>query len=293
MKCPFSGSYVALPTPFRGDEVDLESFRALIDFHVERQSDGLVAVGTSGEAATLSDYERRSVIEAAVEHSAGRLPVIAGVGTNSTRVTLELARFAEKAGADGALAVTPYYNKPTPRGLLGHYGALAEACALPIVLYNVPSRTGCDLKPATVAELRRRHENVVAIKEASNSVGRARELLASSDIALIAGEDGLIAEFMSLGAAGVIGVVANIAPREVAELCRVARPGGDAARTAELVAWLSPLVRDLFIESNPIPMKAALAAMGLCSEEVRLPLATLEDASRERLLATLHEAGLV
>jgi 4-hydroxy-tetrahydrodipicolinate synthase len=293
MKCPFSGSYVALPTPFRGDEVDLESFRALIDFHVERQSDGLVAVGTSGEAATLSDYERRSVIEAAVEHSAGRLPVIAGVGTNSTRVTLELARFAEKAGADGALAVTPYYNKPTPRGLLGHYGALAEACALPIVLYNVPSRTGCDLKPATVAELRRRHENVVAIKEASNSVGRARELLASSDIALIAGEDGLIAEFMSLGAAGVIGVVANIAPREVAELCRVARPGGDAARTAELVAWLSPLVRDLFIESNPIPMKAALAAMGLCSEEVRLPLATLEDSSRERLLATLHEAGLV
>lgn len=293
MKCPFSGSYVALPTPFRGDAVDLESFRALIDFHVERRSDGLVAVGTSGEAATLSDYERRSVIEAAVEHSAGRLPVIAGVGTNSTRVTLELARFAEKAGADGALAVTPYYNKPTPKGLLGHYGALAEACALPIVLYNVPSRTGCDLKPATVAELRRRHANVVAIKEASNSVGRARELLAISDIALIAGEDGLIAEFMSLGAAGVIGVVANIAPSEVAELCRVARPGGDAARTAELVAWLSPLVRDLFIESNPIPMKAALAAMGLCSEEVRLPLATLEDASRERLLATLHEAGLV
>jgi len=293
MKCPFSGSYVALPTPFRGDEVDLESFRALIDFHVERQSDGLVAVGTSGEAATLSDYERRSVIEAAVEHSAGRLPVIAGVGTNSTRVTLEVARFAEKAGADGALAVTPYYNKPTPKGLLGHYGALAEGCGLPIVLYNVPSRTGCDLKPATVAELRRRHGNVVAIKEASNSVGRARELLASSDIALIAGEDGLIAEFMSLGAAGVIGVIANIAPREVAELCRVARPGGDAARTAELVAWLSPLVRDLFIESNPIPMKAALAAMGLCSEEVRLPLATLEDANRERLLATLHEAGLV
>ncbi|HVS11609.1 MAG TPA: 4-hydroxy-tetrahydrodipicolinate synthase [Planctomycetota bacterium] len=293
MKCPFSGSYVALPTPFRGDAVDLESFRALIDFHVERRSDGLVAVGTSGEAATLSDYERRSVIEAAVEHSAGRLPVIAGVGTNSTRVTLELARFAEKAGADGALAVTPYYNKPTPKGLLGHYGALAEACALPIVLYNVPSRTGCDLKPATVAELRRRHANVVAIKEASNSVGRARELLAISDIALIAGEDGLIAELMSLGAAGVIGVVANIAPSEVAELCRVARPGGDAARTAELVAWLSPLVRDLFIESNPIPMKAALAAMGLCSEEVRLPLATLEDASRERLLATLHEAGLV
>jgi 4-hydroxy-tetrahydrodipicolinate synthase len=293
MKCPFSGSYVALPTPFRGDEVDLESFRALIDFHVERESDGLVAVGTSGEAATLSDYERRSVIEAAVEHSAGRLPVIAGVGTNSTRVTLELARFAEKAGADGALAVTPYYNKPTPKGLLGHYGALAEACALPIVLYNVPSRTGCDLKPATVAELRRRHANVVAIKEASNSIGRARELLASSDIALIAGEDGLIAEFMSLGAAGVIGVVANIAPSEVAELCRVARPGGDAARTAELVAWLSPLVRDLFIESNPIPMKAALAAMGRCSEEVRLPLATLEDANRERLLATLHEAGLV
>jgi 4-hydroxy-tetrahydrodipicolinate synthase len=293
MDCPFRGSYVALPTPFRDDKVDLEALGALVDFHVERKSDGLVAVGTSGEAATLGDAERRAVIEAVVARSAGRLPVLAGVGTNCTRTTLEATRFAEKAGADGLLAVTPYYNRPSPEGLFRHYAALAEATALPVVLYNVPSRTGCDLKPPTVARLREACANVVAIKEASGSMGRARELRACCDVALIAGEDALIAEFMSLGGHGVIGVVGNVAPREVAELCRVAVPGGDPARTAELAAWLAPLVRDLFIESNPVPLKTALAAMGLCREDVRLPLAPLTAGSRDRLLESLREAGLL
>jgi 4-hydroxy-tetrahydrodipicolinate synthase len=293
MQCEFKGSYVALPTPFTGGEVDYPALEKLIDFHVHRGSDGLVSVGTTGEGATLSDYERRSVIEFTIVKARKRLPVIAGVGTNNTAQSAELCRFAAAVGASGVLAVTPYYNKPTQRGLVAHYGALGEASPIPIVLYNVPSRTGCDMKPATVAEVRAAHPNVVAIKEASNSIGRAREIADSSDIALIAGEDGLIADFMALGAVGVIGVVANVAPREVAELCRVARPGGDPIRSAELEAWLQPLVRDLFIETNPAPVKAALAAMKLCSAELRLPLVGLERENLEQLNATLNEAGLL
>jgi 4-hydroxy-tetrahydrodipicolinate synthase len=292
MKCSFHGSYVALPTPFKGDKIDFDALARLIEFHVGK-SDGLVVAGTSGEAATLSDFERRSAIEFVVERTARRMPVIAGTGTNDTRVSIESTRFAAKVGADGVLAVTPYYNKPSPNGLLAHYGALAQASELPVVLYNVPSRTGCDLKTATVAQLRARHPNIVAIKEASGSIGRAKELRGATDIALIAGEDSLISEFMALGAVGVIGVVANVAPAQVAELCRVARPGGDAKRTAELSDFLAPLVRDLFIESNPVPMKAALAAMKLCNADVRLPLAALEPQHQETLIATLHEAGLV
>lgn len=293
MQCTFHGSYVALPTPFRAGAIDFEALERLVDFHVAHATDGLVVAGTSGEAATLSDFERRSVIERVVEKCARRLPVIAGTGTNDTRQSIEFTRFAARAGAEGALVVTPYYNKPTPNGLIAHYAALAEVSTLPLVLYNVPSRTGCDMKPATVAHIRAQHPNVVAIKEASGSLGRARELRAQSDIALIAGEDALIADFIALGAVGVIGVVANVAPRQVAELCRVARPGGDPMRTAELADFLAPLVRDLFIESNPVPMKAALAAMGLITDEVRLPLVALEPENRERLLATLHEAALI
>jgi 4-hydroxy-tetrahydrodipicolinate synthase len=293
MKCPFRGSYVALPTPFQGGEVDTRALTELVEFHAANGTDGLVVAGTSGEAATLTDYERRSVTELVLERSHGLLPVIVGTGTNDTRRSIEHTRHAEECGADGVLCVTPYYNKPSQRGLELHYGAIAEATGLPVVLYNVPGRTCCDLKPDTVAAIRSAHTNVVAIKEASGSLERAQEIAARSDIALIAGEDALIADIMALGGAGVIGVVANVAPREVAELCRVAAPGGDAARAAELTAWLAPLVRDLFIESNPVPMKAALAAMGLCRDEVRLPLAPLAPESRERLLVTLSESGLL
>jgi 4-hydroxy-tetrahydrodipicolinate synthase len=293
MDCPFQGSYVALPTPFRRGEVDFDALARLIDWHVEQGSDGFVAVGTTGEGATLTEYERRSVIEFVIEKSAGRRKVIAGIGTNNTAQSIELARFAERARADGTLVVTPYYNKPTQKGLVAHFLAVADASPLPVVLYNVPSRTGCDLKAQTVAEVRRSRGNVVAVKEASGSVGRAKEIRSLSDIALIAGEDALIAEFMALGAAGVIGVVANVAPRMVAELCKVARPGGDARRTAELADRLAPLVRDLFIETNPAPVKAALAAMGRMTDEVRLPLVQLEPENRARLLATLREAALL
>lgn len=293
MKCPFRGSYVALPTPFTDGNLDAKALAELVEFHAAQGTDGLVVAGTSGEAATLSDYERRSVTELVLELSHGLLPVLVGTGTNDTRRSIEHTLFAQECGADGVLCVTPYYNKPTQRGLALHYEAIAEATDLPVVLYNVPSRTGCDLKPETVAALRRARENIVAIKEATGSMERARQIAAESDIALIAGEDALIAEFMALGAVGVIGVVANIAPREVAELCRAAAPGGDPERSAELTRWLAPLVRDLFIETNPVPMKTALAALGLCRDEVRLPLAPLEESNRERLMVTLSESGLL
>ena len=293
MKCPFQGSLVALPTPFRQDEIDFPALHHLIEWHIEKKSDGVVIAGTSGEAATLSDYERRSVIHAAVEYARRRIPVVAGIGTNNTRQSADFARFAADAHVDGLLAVTPYYNRPTQQGLIAHYGAIAQAAQLPLILYNVPARTGTDLRTETVAECRRRFENVVAIKEASGSMGRARQIKDASDIALIAGEDGLIAEFMGIGAVGVIGVVANIAPAQVAELCRVARPGGNAVRTAELVDWLQPLIRDLFIETSPVPLKTALAAMKLCTSDVRLPLVPLEKEHREQLIASLHEANLL
>ncbi|MEO6711429.1 MAG: 4-hydroxy-tetrahydrodipicolinate synthase [Planctomycetota bacterium] len=293
MKCPFQGSLVALPTPFRRDEVDFAALHHLIEWHVEKKSDGIVVAGTSGEAVTLSDYERRSLLHATVEYARKRLPVIAGIGTNNTRQSVDFARFAADAHVDGLLAVAPYYNKPTQPGLVAHYSAIAEATSLPLILYNVPGRTCTDLKPETIAECRSRYPHIVAVKEASGSIGRAQQIKESSDIALIAGEDALIAEFMGLGAVGVIGVVANIAPSQVAELCRAARPGGNAVRTAELVDWLAPLIRDLFIETSPTPMKTALAAMKLCGAEVRLPLVAMEAANQERLMSSLHEAGLL
>jgi 4-hydroxy-tetrahydrodipicolinate synthase len=287
------GSLVALPTPFRADELDLETLGTLVDWHVEAGSDGLVAIGTSGEAATLTDFERRTVVDFVLERCAGRLPVVVGTGCNATRVTIEHTRAAAEAGADAALVVTPYYNKPTQAGLEAHYAAVAEASTVPLVLYNVPTRTGCDLLPETAAAIGRRSPNVVAIKEAGGSLERGRELIETSGLAVLSGEDHLIGPLMAAGAAGAVGVVANLAPREVAELCRVAAAGGNAARASELEAWLAPLVRACFVESNPAPMKAALAALGHGSGEVRLPLAPLSEASREAVVAALDGAGLL
>jgi 4-hydroxy-tetrahydrodipicolinate synthase len=287
MSFPMRGSLVALPTPFDGEGTDLKAFQEMIDFHVEHGTHGIVVAGTTGEASTLSEHERRSLIHAAIEFAAGRIPVIAGVGTNSTLETVELARFAGACGADALLVVTPYYNRPSRTGLLRHFGAIADVTGTPIVLYNVPGRTGTDLDPGLAAELSRAHENIVAIKEATNSIQRAREVIENTDLAVFCGEDSSIADFMQLGAAGAISVAANLVPDEVAELVEAARPGGDSVRAAELVEFLAPLVRDLFIEVNPVPLKAALARLQRCSGSVRAPLAELEDAHRVQLESTL------
>jgi 4-hydroxy-tetrahydrodipicolinate synthase len=293
-RCRLQGSFVALVTPFREGEIDYTALQSLVDWHVEQGTDGLVIAGTTGESATLSDTERRALFEAAIAVTRHRLPLIAGVGTNATRQTVEIARFAASLGYDGLLAVTPYYNKPGPRGLVLHYSALAEAVPTPIVLYNVPSRTGTDMQPEVVAEVARRFPHVVAVKEALASLERVKRLVGETEAAVLCGEDSAIADFVGLGAVGVIGVVNNIAPTAVAELVRASVPStGDSVRAAELVEYLAPLCRDLFIESSPVPVKAALAKMGRCQPEVRLPLAPLSDASRAKLEETLRAAKLI
>lgn len=292
MDTPLEGSYVALPTPFGDERVDLDAFSDLVDEHVAAGTDGIVVCGTTGESATLNEYERRSLIHAAVDFARGRIAVMAGVGTNCTRSTVEMARFAVSSGVDSLLVVTPYYNKPSPKGLLLHYGAVAEAVDAPLVLYNVPSRTGLDLTPALAAEIASRFRNVVAIKEATTKVERVAELSAAG-LAVLCGEDGCLPEFVAAGAAGAVSVVGNLLPAEVAEFLRVARPGGAPARAQVLWERIAPLTRALFIETNPVPLKAALARLGRCSADVRPPLAPLEPRSRDLLEQALRAGGLV
>lgn len=293
-RCRFQGSYVALPTPFRHGELDLPALDALIEFHVDAGTDGLVVCGTTGESATLADHERRAVVERALARARGRLPVVAGVGTNDTRTTLEHARHAARAGADALLVVTPYYNRPSPEGLFLHFAAVAESVDTPVVLYNVPARTGVDLAPETALRIALAFPHVVAVKEALASTERVRRLLGETPLGVLCGDDASIADFVSLGALGVIGVVNNVVPREVAELVRCAAPGGDSVRAADLVEFLRPLARDLFVESNPVPVKTALAWMRSdMTSDVRLPLAPLTEASRERLRQTLVHVRLL
>lgn len=297
---PFLGSFPALPTPMRAGALDLEALDGLIEAHAARETAGLVICGTTGESATLNAAERAQLIERSVERSAGRLPIIVGVGTNVTRDTVLLARKAQDAGADGLLVVTPYYNKPSARGLLAHFGAVAEATQLPVVLYNVPSRTACDLRPELAAELRARHDNVVAIKEATDQLDRVRALSQIEGLGLLCGEDHMLAEFARAGADGTVSVVANLAPDAVAGLLIAAAPqvqhspidviSEAAQRATSLSRALAPLIRALFIESNPVPLKHAMQILGWCSGEVRLPLAPLEEASRRALEQALARA---
>ena len=292
-RCTMSGSLVALPTPFRGGAIDFPALHGLVEWHVEQGSDGLVLAGTTGEAATLTDSERRALLDTALAMARGRIPIVAGVGTNDTRTTVENARTAAAAGAAALLVVTPYYNRPSQRGLELHFGAVAEAVDVPVILYNVPLRTGVDLQPATVRAIGQRFAHVVAVKEALGSIERVKQLVAETPCAVLCGEDAMIADFVGYGAIGVIGVVANVVPARVAELVRCAGPHGDHTRAAALVEELAPLVKDLFIETNPVPVKAALAALRRCGDEVRLPLAPLEPTNRAKLLATLRSSGLI
>ena len=288
MRSPFRGSYPALPTPMRDGELDLVALDRLVWAHVEHASAGICVCGTTGESSTLTELEHQAVLERAVAAADGRLQVIAGVGTNSTQQTQDRARRAEQAGVDGLLVVTPYYNKPSARGLLSHFDAVAEACDTPIVLYNVPSRTGCDLGPELVGELASRHENVVAIKEASDRVTRVRALAQIDGLGLLCGEDGFLGEFLRCGGHGTISVVANIAPDAVAELVQCV---DDPPRANQIERALAPLCRALFVESNPVPLKQAMQTLGWCSSEVRLPLAPLEDSSQRTLAEALDRAG--
>jgi 4-hydroxy-tetrahydrodipicolinate synthase len=290
MRGTFRGSLVALPTPFRDGRVDFSGLRRLIEFQLDNGTDGLVVAGTTGEAATLTTRERLSVIEFTAGTVDGRVPVIAGAGASDTRVACDLVLAAERAGANGLLVSTPPYNKPQQRGLAAHFGAVAALTHLPVVLYNIPSRTGVDLLPATVASVVEAHPNVIAIKEAGTSLERVRELVELGVIDVLLGEDAWIVDGLHRGAIGVVGVAANVAPKLVSELVHDLCAGKNERAPAR-VERLGPLVGALFLETNPAPLKAALEMMGLCSGELRLPLVSVEEATRGKLREALRHAG--
>lgn len=285
----FAGSFVALVTPFKNDRPDLAALDRLVDFHAAEGTEGIVPCGTTGEAATLSVDEYRQVVARVARRARGRLPVLAGAGSNDTARAIALGKAAAKAGADGILVVTPYYNKPPQEGLERHFTRVADAVGLPLVLYNVPSRTGVSLAPETVARLAG-HKRIVGIKEASGSLDVASDILSLCRLPLLSGTDSINLPLMAVGAVGAISVVANVAPRLMRRLIQSARAGEwDAARALHFK--LLPLAKVLFVESNPIPVKAALRMMGLCGDAVRLPLTPLARRHKATLRAALSRAG--
>ncbi len=288
----FKGSYVALVTPFKPSmEIDYEAYGRLIDFQIEKGTDGIVPCGCTGEAATLSHDEQKQCIRFAVERIAGRVPVVAGTGSNNTAEAVGLTRYAKEVGADAALLITPYYNKPTAAGQIAHYRTVAGAVDIPIMLYNVPGRTGTKIEPATVAKLSE-IPNIVSIKEACGSIDQVTQILSLCGINVMSGDDSLTLPMMAVGAAGVVSVAANVAPAEVAALCRTAGEGDYAAARA-LHYKLAALFKGLFIETNPMPVKAALARMGLIQNVLRLPLVPLTESKQPELDAILRELGLI
>lgn len=289
----FQGSIVATVTPFINGVVDEEKLRELVEYQIENGTDGIVPCGTTGESSTLSYEEHDRVIEIVIDQVKKRVPVIAGTGSNSTHEAIEITKHAKELGADGALLVTPYYNKPSQEGLYQHYKAVADAVALPQVLYNVPGRTGVNLMPETVARLAA-HANIVAIKEATGSLQQASEVLAlcGENITVLSGDDFITLPMMACGAKGVISVTANIMPREVAALVD-AFNAGNMEEAKRLHLYLLKISNAMFIESNPVPVKAGVALQGRCRAEVRLPLAPLAEASQTKLTAIMKEYGLI
>ena len=288
----FKGSMVALVTPMLDDgAVDDEALAALVEFHVEEGTDAIVAVGTSGESATLTVPEHTVVIGQVVRHVRGRIPVIAGTGANATAEAIELTRHARTAGADACLLVTPYYNKPTQEGLFRHFEAISRAVDIPQILYNVPGRTALDMTPETSARLSRL-PGIVGIKEAFGTVERVRDLVERCEdgFAVITGDDATAMESLLAGGVGDISVVANVVPRQMHELCAAAM-AGDRERAEAIEARISDLHRVLFLESNPIPVKWALAEMGRIGPGIRLPLTPLDEAHHEVVRAALVKAG--
>ncbi len=290
----FQGSMVALVTPMTEDgRVDERSMRALIDWHVGQGTSAIVAVGTTGESATLDEEEHCNVIRQAVEFTDGRIPVIAGTGANSTTEAINLTRCAQQAGADACLLVTPYYNKPTQEGLYLHHRKVAEEVDIPQILYNVPGRTACDMVPDTVARLAQ-IENIIGIKEATGDVSRVAELRAGCGdaFALFSGDDATCCEFILAGGQGVISVTTNIAPNKMSEMCKAALVGDRDAAVA-IDQEISVLHRDLFLEANPIPVKWALAEMGRIPRGIRLPLTWLSEKYQGELRNSMRQTGLI
>lgn len=288
----FAGVTVALVTPFRDGEVDFDALRKLVDWHVQQGTDCLAPVGTTGEAPTLSHDEHERVIAAVTEAAAGRIKVMAGTGSNNTREAIRLTRFAHKSGAQGALMVSPYYNKPTQEGLYQHFRAVADACELPIVLYNIPGRTASNMLPETIARLAE-IPHIVAVKEATGSMDQASHIASLCNITLLSGDDSLTLPLMSIGGRGVVSVVGNLVPADMKSMVRAY----DAGQKDDALRWhrkLFPLCRDLLsVATNPIPVKTAMKLMGRDNGEFRLPLCPLDEAGEARITQTLKGYGLL
>lgn len=288
------GSIVAVVTPMHEDgSLDLAAFRELIDFHIAQGTDGIVVVGTTGESPTVDVEEHELLIQLAVEHAAGRIPVIAGTGANSTKEAIELAAFSKKAGAQASLTVVPYYNKPTQEGLYLHFKAIAEAVDMPHILYNVPGRTGADMRNDTVLRLAQ-IPNIIGIKDATGGIERGSDLLqrAPRDFAVYSGDDASTLALLLLGAHGTISVTANVAPRLMHEMCSAAL-NGEVDKARAINFRLLGLHRHLFIESNPIPVKWAVARMGKIKNALRLPLTPLSAASQGEVENAMRQAGVI
>lgn len=288
----FSGSMVALVTPFKNGQVDWPSLEALVEFHLQNGTKGIVPCGTTGESATLSHAEHDEVIRTVIKAVNKRVPVIAGTGSNSTDEAVRLTKEAERSGADGALMISPYYNRPTQEGIYQHYRKVASAVGIPLIVYNIPGRTGSKIEPETLARLAE-IKNVAGVKEATGSVDQAIDVirLCGDRLAVYSGEDSLIYSLMSLGGKGVISTVANVAPKQTAQLADACLAGRwDEGRALQF--QLIPLIRSLFIETNPIPVKTALAQMGKCTAELRLPMTPMAEGNVAKLKSAMSDFGL-
>ncbi|WP_243362856.1 4-hydroxy-tetrahydrodipicolinate synthase [Fundidesulfovibrio terrae] len=290
----FTGAFTALVTPFKNGTVDEETYRAHIEWQIEQGIDGLVPCGTTGESATLSHAEHAQVIKICVDQVKGRVPVLAGAGSNNTTEAIELTRFAKDAKADGALLITPYYNKPTQPGLIAHFAAIAKAVSMPFIVYNVPGRTSVNLLPQTVAALKKQVPEVIGIKEATGNLCQISEVIeyCGRDFTVLSGDDFTVLPTLAIGGHGVISVVSNVAPAMMRKLCKAWRKG-DIAKAQRLHYKLAPLNRAMFIETNPIPAKTALSLMGRMSSELRLPLVNMAPEVEARLSEVLKKSGIL
>jgi 4-hydroxy-tetrahydrodipicolinate synthase len=284
----FSGAFTALVTPFKNGEVDVEALESLVEFQIEGGINGLVPCGTTGESPTLSEEEDRLVIETVVRVTNGRVPVVAGTGSNNTASAIKYTKMAEEVGADGSLQVAPYYNKPTQEGLFRHYAAIAENTSLPLVLYNIPGRTNVTIAPETIAQLSE-IPNIVGVKESTLSMNMVSDIrrLCGEEFDILSGDDPMTLPLMALGGTGVVSVASNIAPGAVSDMV-AAMNSGDLARGRELHYRLLPLIRALSLETNPIPIKAAASLLGLCSDELRLPLVPMSGENLRNLQTVME-----
>lgn len=288
----FKGSGVAIVTPFKDDEVDYEKLKELLEWHISEGTDAIIICGTTGESATMSDEEKKQAIKFTVDIVNKRIPIIAGTGSNNTKHSIELSKYAKSVGADGLLAVTPYYNKTTQKGLIEHYTAIADSVNIPIIIYNVPSRTGLNILPRTLEKLSK-HPNICGVKEASGNIAQVAEIarLCDDDFYIYSGNDDMVVPLLSLGGVGVISVVANILPKDTHDMV-FAYLEGELEKSKKLQLKMKPLIDALFIETNPIPVKEAMNLLGMEVGNLRLPLTNMEDKNRNILIDEMKSYGL-